>query len=143
MKNQKNYLIAVSGALITALGLYFVKSSGYPDEILTAIPYLFVGIGCVIFGHGTGNIITNQTMKNYPEMRRKREIEKCDERNIMIANRAKAKAYDFMISLFGALIISLGIMGVEIVPTLLLLVIAYLFVVGYAIYRRLKYEREM
>jgi 4-hydroxybenzoate polyprenyltransferase len=70
------------------------------------------------------------------------EIERKDERNIAISNRSKAKAYDLMIFVFGALMLSFALMGVDLV-LILLLVFAYLFVVGYGIFYRIKYDKEM
>ena len=70
------------------------------------------------------------------------DINNQDERNILIASRAKAKAYDAMILVLSVLILAFALIGVEVIPVLLL-VLAYLFVQGYAIYYRCKFEREM
>lgn len=48
------------------------------------------------------------------------EIEENDERNINIGNRAKAKAYDMMIFVFGALMLSLALMNVDLMVVLML-----------------------
>lgn len=47
-----------------------------------------------------------------------------------------------MTFVFGALMLAFALMGVDMVATLLL-VFAYLFVHGYAIYYRCKYNEEM
>lgn len=60
----------------------------------------------------------------------------------MIANCAKAKAYEMMVYVFGALMISFALMRVDMI-VILLLVFAYLFVVAYGIYYRVKYDKEM
>jgi len=55
---------------------------------------------------------------------------------------AKAKGYDMMTYVFGALMVAFALMGAPwtvIIP----MVIAYLFVHGYAIYFRVKLEKEM
>jgi hypothetical protein len=70
------------------------------------------------------------------------EIERKDERNVSISNRAKAKAYDLMIYVFGALLLSFALIGVDMVE-ILLLVFAYLFVAGYGVFYRIKYDKEM
>ena len=70
------------------------------------------------------------------------EIEQRDERNIAIADRAKGKAFDMMTFVFGALMLAFALMSVDL-PAVLLLVFAYLFVHGYAIYYRCRYEKEM
>ena len=64
------------------------------------------------------------------------EIEQKDERHIAIQNQAKAKAYDMMIFVFGALMICLALMNVDML-VILILVTSYLFVVGYSIYYRI------
>ena len=70
------------------------------------------------------------------------EIEQKDERNIALSNQAKAKAYDMMIFVFGAVMVSYALMGLDLVA-ILMLVTAYLFVVGYGIFCRCKLDKEM
>ena len=109
---------------------------------MIALPYICIGVGCGAFGHGMGEMISKQTMKSAPDIAKQIEIEKHDERNIEIANRAKGKAYDAMIYIFGALLVSFGLMGLA-VYAILMLVFAYLLVVGISIYYRCKYDKEM
>jgi hypothetical protein len=47
-----------------------------------------------------------------------------------------------MIFVFGALMITYALMGIDMVEVLLL-VFAYLFVIGYGIYYRFKFGKEM
>ena len=70
------------------------------------------------------------------------DIEKNDERNIMIANKAKGKAFDRMTYIFGALMVSFALMDVD-MTAVLLLVFAYLLVHGFSIYYRMKFDKEM
>ena len=77
-----------------------------------------------------------------PELAREMEIEARDERNVAIANRAKARALDRMYYIFGALLVALPLMGVD-AAVVLLLVAAYLFVVGSMVYYLWRYHREM
>ena len=70
------------------------------------------------------------------------EIEQGDERNIAISNRAKAKAYNVMLYVFGALMVALALMQVS-TAAILLLVTAYLTVVGFFLFYLNKYHREM
>ena len=69
------------------------------------------------------------------------EIEKKDERNIAIANQAKAKAYDAMVPVFGVLMIVFALMNVAMTP-ILLLVATYLLVVGVNVFYLNKYQKE-
>ncbi len=142
MKKSTNYIIAIIGIVLVAAGLYLLKSVENPSQLLTALPYVCIGFGCGIFGHGMGSLIADKAVKSDPSVQKQMEIEQNDERNIAISNSAKAKAYDIMTFVFGALMVSFALMGVDIVP-ILLLVFAYLFVHGCAIYYRLKYDKEM
>ena len=81
-------------------------------------------------------------MYNNPNFKKQMEIEQKDERNIAIKNIAKAKAYDMMIFVFGVLMISLALMNVD-MRVILMLVASYLFVVGYSVYCRIKFDKKM
>lgn len=139
---QSDYLLTFMGLIMIGAGLFLVKKYLVPEGIMRALPYVCVGVGCGIFGHGMGNIISHRAMKNSPDIQRKLEIEKNDERNVAIGNRAKAKAYDIMVVVFGALMLSFALMGIDMIAVLLL-VFAYLFVILYGVYYRVKYDREM
>lgn len=143
MKNHyRDVLLALGGAFLVGIGIFLLKTYTGTAGIMMTLPYLCVGVGCGVFGHGMGNVIAKRAMKSDPEMEKRREIEKNDERNVAIANKAKAKAYDLMIFVFGALLLSFALMSVNFV-VVLLLVFVYLFIIFYAIYYRVKYEKEM
>jgi Flp pilus assembly protein TadB len=106
------------------------------------LPYICFGLGCAILGHGIGEIIVRHAMNNNPAAAKQLEIDKKDERNLAIANRAKAKAYDMMSFMFGALILSIALMGIDIL-LVFLMVFTYLFILVYNSYYRFKYNKEM
>jgi hypothetical protein len=141
-KNRMDYIITAAGILLLGLGLFLVKAITDPQGIMRALPYICVGIGCGAFGHGMGNIINRKALKNNPEIQKQKEINKNDERNVAIGNRAKAKAYDMMVFVFGALMLSYALMGIDMIAVLLL-VFAYLFVIFFGLYYRFKYDKEM
>lgn len=141
-KTISSYLITVAGVALFAVGLYFIKTSEDPEGLLRALPYIFVGIGSGMFGHGMGEIMILYAKKHNPAAAKQLEIEQKDERNLAVANRAKAKAYDMMLYVFGALITALALMDIDL-TMVLLLVFAYLFIIGYGTYYRLKYNKEM
>lgn len=141
-KNGTDYAFTAIGLLLFGAGLLLIKICSAPKGIMLALPYICIGLGCGVFGQGMGNIMSRKALKNSPDIQKQIEIEKNDERNLAIGNRAKAKAYDMMIFVFGALMVAFALMGIEI-RTVLLLVFAYLFVVGYGIYFRCKFEKEM
>ncbi len=139
------YATIFFGLLLLAVGLYLLKTGGDPQGaqgIMRALPYVCIGIGSGLFGHGMGNMISERAIRKDPDLIKKMNIEKNDERNIAIANKAKGKAFDVMTFVFGALMVSFGLMGIDTIA-LLLLVFAYLFVHGFAIYYRFKFDKEM
>lgn len=141
-KKGMDYIITILGILLLGIGLFLIKANTDPQGIMKALPYLCVGLGCGTFGHGMGNIISRNSLRNSPTIQKQLEIDRKDERNIAITNSAKAKAYDMMIFIFGALMLSYALMNIDLV-VILLLVFAYLFVIIYGIYYRVKYDKEM
>ena len=135
------YILAIAGILCFITGLVSLKAIAEPQGVLQVLPYLCIGIGCGVFGHGAGEIAANRAYAKNPQLRKQMEIEKQDERNIAIANQAKAKAYDSMLYVLGAVMIAFALMNVQ-TTTILLLVGAYLLVVGVFIFYLNKYQKE-
>lgn len=141
-QNTGNYVQIVIGLLVGMIGLVLVKLSMFPEGAMKAVVYFMVGLGCGIFGSGMGKLMQYKALKNSPEIRKQIDIDTNDERNVAIANRSKAKAFDIMTFVFGALLFSFALMGIDII-TILLLVFVYLFVHGCGIYYRVKFDKEM
>ncbi|MFC4810143.1 hypothetical protein [Paenibacillus sp. GCM10023250] len=141
-KTMASYLYTIAGVGLLAAGLYFIKTMEDPQGMMRALPYLCVGLGCSIFGHGLGEMILQYAMRHAPAAAKQLEIDQKDERNVAIANRAKAKAYDMMVFVIGALLVALSLMGIDLMAVLLLAFV-YLFIIGSNTYYRLKYYREM
>lgn len=141
-KENVYYLTAVVGLLLLAAGLIMLKVIADPQGILLTVPYVCIGLGCGAFGHGVGDLVNHKVAKNDPQLQKQMEIDKNDERNIAIANKAKANAYDMMLYVFGALMLTFALMRVD-MAAILLLVVAYLFVVGFFIYYLNKFHKEM
>ena len=141
-KTGFNYLIGLLGLLLLGAGLLMIKLISEPQGILLPLQYVLVGVGCGVFGGGIGNIVNNRVMRKNPDIKKKEEIEIRDERNIAVRNSAKAKAYDIMVFVFSALMLAFALMQVEAAP-ILMLVFAYLFVIGARIYYQVKFNKEM
>ncbi|WP_340021339.1 DUF6442 family protein [Paenibacillus sp. FSL K6-1096] len=141
-KSVTAYVLVIAGLLLLAGSLYLIRTTPDPQGVLRSLPYVCIGIGCGLFGGGMGELIGRRALKNSPAIAKQLEINKNDERNVAIANRAKAKAYDMMVFVFGALMLAFALMETEL-TVVLLLVFAYLFTIGYGTYYRLKYDREM
>lgn len=146
MKNKnyvlKNILLSFLGVVLVALGLYIYQKTVGMDKTVVVIPYIFIAIGCGILGHFTGNLIQYYSTKNNEELKRQIQIEKNDERNILIAEKSKAKAYDLMIYLFAAMLIIFSLMGADKLQ-LVVLVAIYLSLQIYALYWKSKFESRM
>lgn len=141
-KKTINWLMIIGGLILVAVGIFIIKTQLETDGIMSTLPYICIGVGCGAFGHGLGNWMADKAVENAPEEAKRIEIETKDERNIMIANQAKAKAYDSMVFIFGDLMIVLALLNIDMV-VILMLVSCYLLVVGISIYYRIKYEKEM
>ncbi len=141
MKKSIYILVTLAGVALAAVGLYLVKTVQDPAGVLRTLPYLCIGIGCGAFGHGLGELFRIRAVGKDPSLARQMEIDAADERNVMLANRAKAKGYGMMTYVFAALILAYTLMGAA-VEVILPFVAAYLFVQGVAVYHRFKGEKE-
>lgn len=141
-RNSLYYVIVVLGIGLVLAGFGLLRFLFDDAGSMSVFPYLMIGLGCGIFGHGMGAILSGKAVEKHPEAARQLAIEVNDERNVSIGNSAKAKAYDMMVFSFGALMVSFALMNVDLV-VILLFVFTYLVVVGYGIYYRLKLDKEM
>lgn len=146
MKKNKNvirdWVLTFLGMGLVVVGFLIHKNSVSTDKMIITIPYIFIGVGCGIFGHFMGNIIKYFSTKNHEELEKQIHIDKNDERNILIAEKSKAKAYDLMVYLFVAMLITFSLMGVDKLAIIIIVVI-YLSIQIYALYWRSKYENKM
>ena len=129
---HRGLFLSLFGLLLCVAGAVLLKNGG----LATPLPYVLLGVGCGLFGQGAGALISQKILQSAPETEHSLRI----ERNVTLANRARA--YDLMSAVFGALMVSFALMGVEL-TAVLLLVAAYLSVHGYAIWCRCKLEKEM
>lgn len=104
--------------------------------------YVLLGLGCGIFGGGTGGVLSDWAVKKDPEAARLVQIAEKDERNVLLADQAKARAFDGMLSIFGALMLVFVLMQVEL-RGILLLVAAYLTTVGIFVVQRVRLEKML
>lgn len=141
-KASVHYITGGIGFSLILTGLYFVKGIQNAQGMQQILPYLSVGFGCVIFGHGVGEILSQLAQLSTHNIVKQIEIEKNDERNLAISYRAKGKAYDIMVPVFGALLVSFGLMGVD-RAVIILTAVAYVFICGCGIYYRSKFEKVM
>ena len=141
-KTNRGIVFVFLGIALLATGFILLKLFPGPLGFLRTLPYVCIGFGCGILGHGVGDCVAKRAYKKNTVLARQMEIDAADERNIMLADRAKSKAFDLMTYVFGALMVSFALMEVDL-SALLLLIATYLFVEGYGIYYRYKLEKEM
>ena len=145
MKNNsilKHILFSAIGIIIFVAGIILVKLISDESEFLRSLPYIAIGVGTGLFGDNLGSVINLLILKKNPQAAINLEIEENDERNIAIRNKAKAKAFDLMLFVFGGLMLSFSLMQADMVLTLSL-VACYLFIVFSHIYYLCKFQKEM
>lgn len=137
---KKGYLLSVLGIALIFTALYFFINFRSTENSLFNLTYILLGIGSGIFGHGLGELIIvyskNQNLK------KSINIQKNDERTIVINNLSKAKAYDVMIYIFSALIMIMAFMNINPVAVIIS-VSAYLFIIFTNVFYKIKYNKEM
>ncbi len=145
MKNKsfgKHLIYTLIGLAVLALGAVLWNSTKEAKGIMQALSYIMIGIGAGIFGQNLGTAYSIYALKKIPLAAKQKEIEEKDERNITIRNKSKAKAYDLMVIVFGALIMSFALLEVNL-TAVLAMVVAYVLVVLSNIYFLNKYNKEM
>lgn len=142
-QDRKDTLYIVTGALLLLVAALLLNLAPAQEQpLLRVLPFLCLGVGAGLLGQGVGQLLQRKALPGNPELARQQQIEVEDERNIQLAQRAKAKAFDLMIFVFGALLLAFALMQVDL-TAILLLVGAYLLVQGYAVYCRVRLEKEM
>jgi hypothetical protein len=141
-KTVQCILFSAVGLLLLAAGFVLMKIWASADGLRSTLPYLCIGIGAGVFGQNLGSLLQELAIRNDPKAAKQIEIEQKDERNVSVSNRAKAKAYDLMVLVFGALMLAFALMQVE-VYVILAFVASYLFVVFSNVYYMAKYQKEM
>lgn len=142
-KNIGMYMLySLIGFIIMAGGAILGKNFREAEGILQALPYILIGIGAGILGQNLGTVFNIIAAKKDPQLAKRKEIEEKDERNIIIRNKAKAKAYDLMIMVFGTLMLALGMLEAN-WTIIIALVVSYLFVAAANVYYLNKFNKEM
>ena len=141
---ERNYDVVktVIGILLAAIGFVLLRRYADSQGVMAVLPFVCIGVGCGAFGHGMRGMLSRKALKGSPDLQKQLEIEQKDERNIAISNSAKGKAFDIMLFVYGALMLSFALMQVDL-AAILLFVFCYLLVLGCSIYYRVKYEKEM
>lgn len=137
---RRNWIMAAGGLTMLVTGVILAKLE-LPRN-MEILGYVLLGLGCGIFGGGTGGVLSDWAVKKDPEAARLVQIAEKDERNVLLADQAKARAFDGMLSIFGALMLVFVLMQVEL-RGILLLVAAYLTTVGIFVVQRVRLEKML
>ena len=139
MKSKSaNIFLALLGAVLAICGIVTALVLKPDNNALLIAGYLLAGLGFGIFGHFFGFVIAD----NSPEKQALKKIETHDERNILLSDKAKAKAFTLMTYVFAALMIAFSFMKVDIVA-IILFIAAYLVIQIYALCVRVNLEKKM
>ncbi|WP_026478356.1 hypothetical protein [Alkaliphilus transvaalensis] len=136
------FLLAMLGFVMMLVGLMLAIFRTASHGIMLTLPYVCIGVGAGLFGGSLGGGIKKHLLNKDPHTAKKIEIEEKDERNLVISYKAKAKAYDLMLVLFGGILLVFALMGIK-TYAILLLVATYLFVIFSMVYYLNKYHKEM
>ena len=134
----KYWIISLLGLAAVVAGFILVRMGAG----IAPLPYVLLGVGCGAFGWGAGELLRQWAVRADPGLEKQLRIEQTDERNQLVANKAKARAYDASVYIYSALMLCFALMQVEL-AVILLLVGAYLLVVGVSIYYYVKYNHEL
>lgn len=59
MKNKRNaYGMVVIGLCLFIPGLFLIKVLKDAQGMLLTLPYVMIGLGCGLFGHGSGELLS-------------------------------------------------------------------------------------
>lgn len=141
-KIRGHYILAAVGVILFIAGIVLVILFSESRGIMKTLPSICLGIGAGFCGGGFSGVIRCRQMQKNPQLAKQAEIDTKDERNIAIANKAKAATYNFTLIIFAALILFLALVQAETYITLVF-VGAYLLIIFLHIYFLTRYHKEM
>lgn len=130
-------MLAFSGLLL-ALGIGLTVVQGGES----AGGFVLLGFGFGGLGGNLGTLITELRKRKDPALARREEIAEKDERNQVLLWRSKARAFDAMIYVLGALLVWFALDDTA-VRVIVPLVVGYLAIIAVSVFSMGKYQREM
>ena len=132
-------IIGVILVIVSTIALFYLSNAQYS---YTVVSYVVFGIGFGLVGDALGRLNSMRLEKKDPERMKIIRVERNDERNIAIDEKARAKAFSFMTYLYAVVLVVLAVMRVDL-KSLLIMVAAYLLVVMYSLFVKFKLYKEM
>ena len=145
MKNKSmgRYLVySLIGFIILAVSAIIHKLANNAQGIMYNSSFVLFGIGASTLIQNIGNIFNIRAVKKDPQLANQKKIDEKDERNIIIRNKAKAKAYDIMVIVFPVLILALSLILVDQIILYLVTIVFFIVIFSY-MYFKDKYDKEM
>ncbi len=97
----KYWIISLLGLAAVVAGFILVRMGAG----IAPLPYVLLGVGCGAFGWGAGELLRQWAVRADPGLEKQIHIEQTDERNQLVANKAKARAYDASVYIYSALML--------------------------------------
>ncbi|TAH73805.1 MAG: hypothetical protein EWM47_02410 [Anaerolineaceae bacterium] len=137
IKNKSFYIVTMAiGVTLIVLSVFL------RGEELKVFSGLSIGIGAGLLGMSIVHLIMKRYEEKNPELARQINIDTIDERNIIIQNRAKAKAGDITMWLIILIAIITIIIRAPLWFTLLVIAIFLLYNI-FIVYFMNKYQKEI
>lgn len=123
MKDKKMLYMIIAGIAVILCGICLLLS----DKSNDGIQGLLFGIGSGLLGAGIADVISKNMYRKNPELYKKITIEKNDERNIDIKNKAQAKAGIILMYLNFILAMVMGFYKIDLWAILSLILINLIY----------------
>ena len=104
--------------------------------------FVLIGFGFGGLGGNLAALVTELRKRKDPALAKREEIAEKDERNQMLLWRSKARAFDAMIYVLGALLVWFALDNVA-VRVIIPLVVGYLAIIAVSVLSMGRYQREM
>ncbi|MEG1483044.1 hypothetical protein [Clostridium sp.] len=135
-KKSINFILLVIGLCLVSVSL-FLKL-----EEMKSVEGIMIGLGAGLIGMSIANIYMRHLEERNPEISEQNNIELKDERNIMIRNKAKAKAADVTQWLIMGIAYITIIINAPLWVTVLTVAVFLIYNVA-GVYYMNKYQKEM
>lgn len=102
----KYWIISLLGLAAVVAGFILARMGAG----VAPLPYVLLGVGCGAFGWGAGELLRQWAVRADPGLEKQLRIEQTDERNQLVANKAKARAYDASVYIYSALMLCFALL---------------------------------
>ncbi len=139
--SAKNIILTIAGFGLLLLGVAFAIRS-LEAGVVTVWPFASIGIGSGIAGAAIGQTLKRRKLATDETFQEQMQVLQADERNVIIMNRAKAKAFSISIYLYAALMLAFLLLRINYIAVLLLTVVYLATIVCYIVFFQ-RYSKTM